>query len=251
VYWVNESGWSCARVCVCVCVCVCGSLCLINSVVYRQELGRVMSWKETKDEFQSFHFIKLKAILGSHFYPMCPLSGPFWILSPLLSSSVAFSILLLPLSVSHRLHAIFLCLSLYTLLLPNSLTSMRPLGLRTSVLPALAGPLMGRRAWKANMTGGRLGGLIQVHHWEGAGAEKNWLHDYKLTWVWSKCHPSSFHSSLHPYFFQMACTVDQCLLFFLGCVSWKSWIKLHKDLNSNAGGQQPIWAWFGEFTVRW
>lgn len=62
-----------------------------------------------------------------------------------------------------------LCLSLYTPLLPNSLTSMCPLGLRTSAFPSLAGSLTGRHARKANVTGIRQGGLLQVHHWEAWG----------------------------------------------------------------------------------
>lgn len=116
-----------------------------------------------------------------------------------------FCILLLPPPVCLLCSAIYFCFSLNTPLLPNSLTSMCPLGLRTSVFPDLAEALMVRRARKANMTGSRQGGLLQAHHWEGG--KQNRRHGYKLTWVWSKCHPNSVHSSLHSYYFQMAYTV--------------------------------------------
>lgn len=46
-----EFVWEKVHVCVC-CACVCARqserLCLINSVVYRQDLERVVSWKETE-----------------------------------------------------------------------------------------------------------------------------------------------------------------------------------------------------------
>lgn len=48
--------------------------------------------------------------------------------------------------------------------------------------------------------------LLQSHHWVGGGMrrggvavvawEPNRPHDYKLAWVWSKCHPGYFHFCL-------------------------------------------------------
>lgn len=98
-----------------------------------------MSWKETKDEFQSFHFITLTAILGFRFLRDVSSLWAFLSLAPLLAppphpvhpfllpSSFAFSILPLPLSVSLRLAAIFRWLSLYTLYCQIPLLACVPL----------------------------------------------------------------------------------------------------------------------------
>lgn len=199
--------------------------CVSLTVLFTDKTWRELWAGKRQNDFKSFNFNYTSSILGGLFYKSCIfLLGLFCIFVPLccFHCSVFFCFLFL------SLFLLFFCLSLYTPLLPNSLTSMCPLGLRTSLL---AGPLTGHHARKANMTGSRQGGLLQVHHCEGC--EQNRLHDYKLTWVWSKCHPCSFHSSLHPYFFQTACTVVSTFCSTLMAVFFFFfffWTKLDKAL---------------------
>lgn len=123
-------------------------------------------------------------------------------------SSTVFSCLF-P-SLYYNLIFFFFLISLSTPLLPHSLASMCLLGLRTGVFPALARPLMACRArGRLWLAAGRVGCSRSINE---RGGEQNGQHGFKLTWVWSKCHPSSFHFFLHPCFFQMA-----LIVFFL-CV---------------------------------
>lgn len=141
-------------------------------------------------------------------------------------------------------------LSLYTSLMPTPLTNMCLLGLRNSAFPVLAGPLTFRFASKANMTGSGQGGLLQFHQWEeGGGCKPNRPHENKLTWVWSKCHPHSFHSSLHPYLFQMTCAVvfvlsagepRQFFFFFFFTAKYDLKDRSYRSPNSKQFSNMPL-----------
>lgn len=110
--------------CLCLCVCACmrererERLCLINSVVYKQELERVVSWKEAEDDFQSFNFNYADSIFR---LSLLQIVASFWVFLHFVllpSSSVAFNIL--DSSLSHFLSLSpspcrFLPVSLFTL----------------------------------------------------------------------------------------------------------------------------------------